>query len=67
MIHHVPDLTAAARELRRVVRAGGPILIRSAFAGRHQAITLFRFFTCNRRLHRDLARTDPADDFAVAA
>jgi SAM-dependent methyltransferase len=45
MIHHVPDLTAAARELRRVVRPGGPILIRSAFAGRHQAITLFRFFT----------------------
>jgi ubiquinone/menaquinone biosynthesis C-methylase UbiE len=45
MIHHVPDLTAAARELRRVVRPGGPVLIRSAFAGRHQAITLFRFFT----------------------
>jgi hypothetical protein len=28
-----------------VVRPGGPVLIRSAFAGRHQAITLFRFFT----------------------
>jgi SAM-dependent methyltransferase len=45
MIHHVPDLTAAARELRRVVRPGAPVLIRSAFPGRHQAITLFRFFT----------------------
>jgi ubiquinone/menaquinone biosynthesis C-methylase UbiE len=44
VIHHVPDLTAAARELRRVVRPGGPVLIRSAFAGRHEAITLFRFF-----------------------
>jgi SAM-dependent methyltransferase len=44
VIHHVPDLTAAARELRRVVRPGGPVLIRSAFAGRHHAITLFRFF-----------------------
>jgi SAM-dependent methyltransferase len=44
VIHHVPDLPAAARELRRVVRPGGPVLIRSAFAGRHQAITLFRFF-----------------------
>ncbi len=44
MIHHVPDLTAAARELRRVVRPGGTVLIRSAFAGRHHAITLFRFF-----------------------
>ena len=44
VIHHVPDLTKAARELRRVVRPGGPVLIRSAFSGRHEAITLFRFF-----------------------
>jgi SAM-dependent methyltransferase len=44
VIHHVPDLTAAARELRRVVRPDGPVLTRSAFPGRHQAITLFRFF-----------------------
>jgi ubiquinone/menaquinone biosynthesis C-methylase UbiE len=44
VIHHVPDLAAAARELRRVLRPGGPVLIRSAFAGRHHGITLFRFF-----------------------
>jgi SAM-dependent methyltransferase len=44
MIHHVPDLTAAAQELRRVVRPGGLVLIRSAFAGRHESIMLFRFF-----------------------
>lgn len=44
MIHHVPDLTAAARELHRVLRPGAPVLIRSAFAGRAEAITLFRFF-----------------------
>jgi SAM-dependent methyltransferase len=44
VIHHVPDLAAAARELRRVVRLGGPVLIRSAFAGRHAGITLFRYF-----------------------
>ncbi|WBC15851.1 methyltransferase domain-containing protein [Micromonospora sp. WMMA1998] len=44
VVHHVPDLAAAARELRRVLRPGAPVLIRSAFAGRHEAITLFRFF-----------------------
>jgi SAM-dependent methyltransferase len=44
VVHHVSNLPAAARELRRVVRPGGPVLIRSAFAGRHHAITLFRFF-----------------------
>jgi len=44
VIHHVPDLRAAAQELRRVVRPAGPVLIRSAFAGWHEAITLFRFF-----------------------
>lgn len=44
VIHHVPDLGAAARELRRVLRPGAPVLIRSAFAGRDQGITLFRYF-----------------------
>lgn len=44
MIHHVPDLTAAARELRRVVRPGAPLLIRSVFAGRHDGIALVRHF-----------------------
>lgn len=44
VIHHVPDMTAAAHELRRVLRPGATVLIRSAFAGRHEAITLFRYF-----------------------
>ncbi|MEV6694664.1 methyltransferase domain-containing protein [Micromonospora sp. NPDC051196] len=44
VIHHVPDLTAAAHELRRVLRPDAPVLIRSAFAGRHEGITLFRYF-----------------------
>lgn len=44
VIHHVPDLNRAARELRRVVCPGGRLLVRSAFAGRHRAISLFRYF-----------------------
>ncbi len=44
VIHHVPDLTAAAHEIRRVLRPGAPVLIRSAFAGRHAGISLFRYF-----------------------
>ena len=44
VIHHVPDLPAAAAELRRVLRPGAPLLIRSVFPGRHAGVTLFRYF-----------------------
>lgn len=44
VVHHIPDLAAAARELRRVLRPGAPVLIRSAFAGRPEGISLFRYF-----------------------
>jgi len=44
VVHHLPDLPAAAAELGRVLRPGAPVLIRSAFPGRHGRITLFRFF-----------------------
>jgi ubiquinone/menaquinone biosynthesis C-methylase UbiE len=44
VIHHIGDLRACARELRRVLEPGGPILIRSSFPGRHAGISLFRFF-----------------------
>ncbi len=44
VIHHVPDLRAAAAELHRVLRPGAPVVIRSAFPGRHQQITLFQYF-----------------------
>ncbi|MFR9775315.1 class I SAM-dependent methyltransferase [Micromonospora sp. MS34] len=44
VIHHLPDLPAAAAELRRVLRPGAPVLIRSVFAGRGGGVTLFRWF-----------------------
>ncbi len=44
VIHHLPDLTAAACELRRVLRPGAPVLIRNAFPGRHRGIGLFRYW-----------------------
>jgi len=44
VIHHFDDVPAAARELRRVVTAGGPVLIRGAFAGRDYTFTLYDFF-----------------------
>jgi SAM-dependent methyltransferase len=34
VIHHIPDLGAAAREIRRVLRPGAPVLIRGGFPGR---------------------------------
>jgi SAM-dependent methyltransferase len=34
VLHHVPDLAAAATEIRRVLRAGAPLLIRQGYPGR---------------------------------
>ncbi|WP_189330365.1 class I SAM-dependent methyltransferase [Actinoplanes ianthinogenes] len=44
VIHHVPDLAAAAREIRRVLAPGAPVLIRSAFPGRGDGLTLCRYW-----------------------
>jgi ubiquinone/menaquinone biosynthesis C-methylase UbiE len=34
VLHHIPDLEAAAREIRRVLRPGAPVLIRQGYPGR---------------------------------
>jgi SAM-dependent methyltransferase len=45
VVHHLDDLDAVAGELARVLRPGGPVLVRQAFPGRMEAITLYqRFF-----------------------
>jgi ubiquinone/menaquinone biosynthesis C-methylase UbiE len=54
MIHHIPDLDAAAREIRRVLRPGAPVLIRQGFPGRSGGVELARWFP-------EIART--ADTF----
>ncbi|WP_145902686.1 class I SAM-dependent methyltransferase [Kitasatospora viridis] len=44
VIHHVPDLEAAALEIRRVLKPGAPVLVRAAFPGRCGDLTLCEFF-----------------------
>jgi ubiquinone/menaquinone biosynthesis C-methylase UbiE len=63
VVHHIADLSAAARELRRVLVPGAPILIRSSFPGRHDGITLFRFFPEASRV----AATFPSVESTVTA
>jgi SAM-dependent methyltransferase len=37
VMHHVPDVGAAAREIRRVLRPGAPVLIRQGFPDRYES------------------------------
>jgi len=63
VIHHLGDLAGCARELRRVLGPGGPVLIRGSFPGRHAGISLFRFFPGAGRI----ADTFPTVEATVAA
>ena len=44
VIHQFPDLPAAARQLRRVLAPGAPVMIRSSFPGRHDEHEHFQRF-----------------------
>lgn len=45
VLHHIPDLGVAAREIRRVLRPGAPVLIRGGMSGTsHDRIELVRWF-----------------------
>jgi ubiquinone/menaquinone biosynthesis C-methylase UbiE len=45
VIHHVPDLAAAAREIRRVLRPGAPVMLRQGFPDRElDGIEMIRWF-----------------------
>jgi ubiquinone/menaquinone biosynthesis C-methylase UbiE len=46
VIQHIPDLKVAAHEIRRVLRAGAPVLIRAGMSnpGGYDKIELFRWF-----------------------
>ncbi|MFK0192089.1 class I SAM-dependent methyltransferase [Kitasatospora sp. NPDC090308] len=44
VVHHIGDLAAAARELHRVLRPGGTVLIRNAFPGRCERDLRVRYF-----------------------
>jgi ubiquinone/menaquinone biosynthesis C-methylase UbiE len=44
VLHHIPDLEAAAHEISRVLRPGAPVLIRQGFPGRYDGVELVRWF-----------------------
>jgi SAM-dependent methyltransferase len=62
VVHHLDDLPHCARELRRILPSGAAALIRGAFPGRHDGITLFRFFPGARRV----AETFPTVEATMA-
>jgi ubiquinone/menaquinone biosynthesis C-methylase UbiE len=50
VVHHVPDRTACARELARVLRPGGLALVVGAYTEARRDISLFRYFPMARRI-----------------
>jgi ubiquinone/menaquinone biosynthesis C-methylase UbiE len=50
VLHHIRDLPRCARELRRVVAGGGPVLIRNNFGDRLDHVRWLRYFPAAREL-----------------
>ena len=75
VLHHIPDLAVAAREIRRVLRPGAPVLIRQGFPDRYEpsghlrldTIELVRWFPETARAVATFpAVTDTCSAFAAA-
>lgn len=51
VVHHLPDLEGAAREIRRVLRPGAPVLLRQGFSDRiDEGIEMVRWFPETARM-----------------
>jgi hypothetical protein len=61
VLHHVGDLGACARELRRVLAAGAPVLLRGAFAGRVDHLPQVHYFPEVRRRFDDFPTVEATE------
>ncbi|GAA1264950.1 hypothetical protein GCM10009665_62830 [Kitasatospora nipponensis] len=50
VVHHLSDLAATARELRRALKPGAPVLIRNSFPGRCAGDLRVRYFPESERI-----------------
>jgi ubiquinone/menaquinone biosynthesis C-methylase UbiE len=50
VLHHIPDVRACARELRRVLRPHGAVLVRNSFGDRLEGIHWLQYFPAAQRL-----------------
>jgi SAM-dependent methyltransferase len=67
VLHRLPDLGVAAREIRRVLRLGAPVLIRQGFPGRLDGVELIRWFPETARAVETFPSVEEACDAFAAA